>query len=279
MSGGCKMRLLILALDGLDYDLVVKWRLKNLMQTCYGRHRTIVSPRYGEPLTPTIWASFLTGKRPEEHGVDGWYTYGRFLDKIRFMPIIRWVKGKRRLLSKLGLKPRIVDRRDLRTPTLLDIVKPSKALFVPAINEPTWIHREYEEALMRGLGNYIAKIWEIHGFRKRAFFKELGNGFWKLFMAWFDIADLLGHVCICKHRLELLKAYMDLDRLVVQAKKILGDDVILLIVSDHGIRPAEDGGGERSEHGFWSLSVEPPGWWHIDTILDFKENILKLISP
>lgn len=47
----------------------------------------------------------------------------------------------------------------------------------------------------------------------------------------------------------------------------------VLIVSDHGFDLKKY---YHSDYGFWSLNIEPR-WWSINSILDFKENILKLV--
>ena len=273
-----KMKLLILAFDGLEVELVERWRLKALKQMVYGTYEAPRSPHFKKPYTPSVWATIITGKSQEEHGIDDWWTYGRLLDRLRYLPPFVWIKNKRRILWKLGLKPRIVDKRDHRVETLFDVIKPSKALFIPTINEPAWIHEEYVEALKHGLENYISRIWEVHRYRKRVFLQELEkDSEWKLFMVWFDIADLLGHVCISRCRHQFLKAYLDLDMLVKEVKKRLSNDTIMLIVSDHGMKPMPDGTGDHTDRGFWSLSADIP-WFRPRKATDFYTYIVKLLS-
>lgn len=40
------MRICILAFDGLEYDLVIKWRMKALMQEYYGKYNSPISPTF-----------------------------------------------------------------------------------------------------------------------------------------------------------------------------------------------------------------------------------------
>ena len=55
------MKTLIIGIDALEYDLVKKYNLKNLLQKEYGK--TIVPlGKSGYPQTVQVWASFLTGK-------------------------------------------------------------------------------------------------------------------------------------------------------------------------------------------------------------------------
>ncbi len=269
------MRIVILAFDGLEYDLVVKWDLRGIMQRHYGRHAVVKSPRYGKAHTPSSWISFITGLPPEEHGVDDWWSWGRILDWLRTHPPLVWVKGKRRILAKLGikLKPRIVGKDMVKAETIFDVIQPSIALNVPGWNEPTEPHIEYEEALKRGVRDLIAKVWEWHEWRKHQFFKELVSPEkWRLLMAWFDLADIIGHVCMTKCRLELRKAYVELDRLARQVAVRIPPNTALLIVSDHGMTVSTDGvTGDHSDHGFWSLNVMPP--FYPESMLDFKRLI------
>lgn len=59
--------MLILGLDGLDPDLVERWRLRWFMQKSYGRHYVgFLKTKY----TPIAWACFVTGKNVEEQGYD-----------------------------------------------------------------------------------------------------------------------------------------------------------------------------------------------------------------
>lgn len=176
------MKVLILGFDGLEYDLVVKWKLKHLMQTRYGKYTAVRSPKYGKPHTPSAWTTIITGKTPEEHGIDDWWTYGRILDWLRTKPPLVWIKNKRRILWKLGLKPRLPNKRDLKVKTIFDLTKKSIPLFIPAYNEPVEPHEKLKAAFKKGLNEYIKAIWEIHNWRKNVFLQKLKNNEWELFM-------------------------------------------------------------------------------------------------
>jgi hypothetical protein len=270
------LRVLILAFDALEYDLVVKWRLKQLMQMRYGKYEAAKSPRYGKPHTPSAWMTIITGVPPEVHGIDDWWTYGRILDWLRTKPPFVWIKNKRRILWKLGLRPRILDKRDIRVKTIFDLTPKSIALFIPGYSEPTIFREKLNDALHSGVKEYIKTIWWIHEVRKREFFKRLDKD-WELFMAWFDIADLLGHTCIVKCRLELFKAYLDLVKIVNRAKKMLDDEVFILIMSDHGMKPMPDGTGDHSDHGFWSINRDWE-WFNPVKATDFYPLVKKVLE-
>jgi predicted AlkP superfamily pyrophosphatase or phosphodiesterase len=259
------IRLFIIALDGLSYDLVVKWNLSNLMQVTYGK--VPVSPIYfggnevDTPSTPVIWSSFITGKNPREHGITGWWTYGKTWDWLRKNPPFVWVKNKRGLLKKIGvdskniLKPKIVDKTDLQAKTIFDYVKPSIALDVPTYSDISESRLSIFDTLVHeGLEAYEKAIWKIHNERVNRLFIELHNP-WNLYMVWFDVPDLLGHMHIAKRPHLLREVYIKLDNLVYTLKNKLPEEITYLIISDHGMMPESDGTGVHSLEAFWSLNI------------------------
>jgi len=273
------VRVIILAYDGLEYTLVKKWRLRYIMQIRHGIHRSPISPRYGKPHTPSAWTSFLTGLEPREHGVDDWWSFGRFLDWIRYKPPLVWIKGKRLFLKKLGIeiKPRLVDHSVIRHRTLFDMVKPSTAVYVPAWNEPVEPHHEYAEALSRSVREYISTVWKWHRKRVEDYWKAFKRGDWRLLMAWFDVADIIGHVCITKCPKEFRLAYLALEKLAHDTQKRLPEDTLLLIVSDHGMKAMPDGTGDHTDYGFWSINRDWE-WFNPKKITDFFNLILKVVE-
>ncbi|RLE53765.1 MAG: hypothetical protein DRJ26_02990 [Candidatus Methanomethylicota archaeon] len=274
------MKVFVLGLDGLEYMLVSKWKLENLMQVKYGYFE--VSEEYahkrgGVPYTPIIWASFITGKKPSEHGVRELWTYGKFLDKLRHLPPIKWIKGKRRFLSKLGLKPKVVGRETLNCPTIFDVINPSIAVNVPSYNESTHLHRRLSEAFYRGLEEYEKEIWRVHEERKKATYDALRSGYWKLFMTYFDLADLLGHLHFIKRPFKLLKAYLELNNLAGELQSRVPNDTVFLIISDHGMEPSGDGvTGNHSKRAFWSLNLNEK--WEPRDFTDFFPKIMQWLN-
>jgi len=273
-------RVFVLALDGLEYDLVVKWRLKNLLQRKYGK--IPVSPSYfylGEkvPATPTIWATFVTGVPPEKHNIRDFMSYGRILDFIRFLPPIRWIKGKRRLLLKLGLPLRTRTRKEMPAKTLVDIIKPSVSIYFPMIYN-IWPIRKFVTLLeTHGAKVFEREMLKAHRIRVDLTFKKLReNSGWKLFLAYFDTPDLMGHLHIAKRLKRLMRFYHSLDFLAYKLKKTVPEDTIFLIVSDHGMRPMPDGTGNHSYHAFWSLNIDTD--WEPKDVTDFFPQILRWCS-
>jgi len=99
------MKILILALDSLEYNLVVKYNLKNLKQVEYGKVELPIKP-HEEAHSPVIFASFITGKMPEEHGITGQKTWK--------YSILRWINRKFSLVL-MGQKLRSAGFKSKRT--------------------------------------------------------------------------------------------------------------------------------------------------------------------
>ncbi len=268
------MKVFILAIDGLEYNLVEKWKLNNLKQVTYGKGKCFVTREV--PYTPTMWVSFITGKHPSEHGVDAWWSWGKFLDWIRLKTPLAKIKGKKKvflpLLNFFRIKPRrLITRadwkKDLRT--IFDVVRPSIGLFIPGYNESIEFHNFTEDMSIEEIERVALKN---HEKRKRIMFKKIKEE-WKLFMVWFDIVDLFGHMFWTLDPQKIKWCYREADSLAREIKKRIGDS-ILLIVSDHGMKLSDDGvTGYHSDHFFWSLNIKTS--WRPRYITDFYEKILE----
>ena len=91
----------VLGLDGLEYDFVERWNCKNLKQREYGKVQVPINEEVGLPLSPEVWASFLTGK----------HICASFKKPVTPLSIIfRFLKFMRRHTSlSFGLSKRIRD--------------------------------------------------------------------------------------------------------------------------------------------------------------------------
>lgn len=57
------VKILVIALDGLEHDLVVKFKLRNLMQVEYGKtNLSLIKKHSRYPCTVDIWSTFLAGR-------------------------------------------------------------------------------------------------------------------------------------------------------------------------------------------------------------------------
>ena len=101
------MKLLIIGLDGLDYNIVLRWNLRDYLQEYYGKHYVGFACRL---YTPILWGMFLTGINVEEHG----YNLEKLKEKrslevwkysfLRKMYMFR----KKIPIKKLGIRPILV---------------------------------------------------------------------------------------------------------------------------------------------------------------------------
>ncbi|KXB03938.1 hypothetical protein AKJ47_01365 [candidate division MSBL1 archaeon SCGC-AAA261G05] len=239
-------------------------------------------------LTPTIWASFITGEPPEKHGVGFWW---RASDNDFIDSIVHWVKYNvplikdfnPKLLEKLGniagLKDRTPNKKDLNDrglSTIFDQASNPIALFIPSYNEPTEIRRRYREALNESVSAYERELWRVHRERVRAIFENI-NSEWDLFMVWLDIADQIGHIHdyeSFKGRIKFMKTYFSLNNLVGQIKKALDEEVIFMIVSDHGTDLSPE--GHHLDEAFFSINQEVA--WEPNTILDYSPFVKGLLK-
>jgi len=273
----CKV--LILALDALEHNVVSSLRLRSLMQEVYGY---IDVSGFQNLLTPIIWTSFITGREPQGHGVYSWWRFSRhkLLDGlahwIRYnMPVIKNISTAKlkSILRIFGLEPRPPSKEDLHVATIFDLVKPSVALFVPGYNEEPWIRNYYSEAFEKGIKYAERAVWQVHEYRKRRLFEELEkNVDWKLFMAWFDLADWIGHFYMGRSKLRIMKAYFELDRFAAQVKEMIPKNTLLMIVSDHGMEV----GGHHSPRAFYSFNIDPE--WRPRRITDYFNFIISILT-
>lgn len=278
------MRVFVLALDGLEYSLVTKWKLRNLLQVTHGEFE--ISEEYwtwidgfGRPYSPLVWSSFITGARPSVHGITGFWTYrNRSIELIRNLPFISRFRGKRAFLSRLGIAPQLQKKEDLKIRTIFDVVRPSIGIDVLGYNPEKEMRvrqfrcRNADEFMEVAKNNFL----EL----KQRMFDEIQKS-WKLFMFYVHYTDAAGH-CWSFGRLRFVYQLMDL--LTVEIKDKLDEDTIFLIVSDHGIEATDKlvgaskdlNGAPRhchSTHAFYSINYKTD--WKPENITDFFPKLIE----
>ncbi len=252
------MRVVVLGFDGLETSIAEKVDEKAFLQEFHGFFEIGEEYKHEKekvPYTPKIWVSIITGVPPSIHGVNSW-----------------WIE------DKTGSKPkrRIINRGDLRVKTLFDEITDAIAVNVPGYNEKTEYHELLSKAATKGLEEYVKTIWEVHKLRLKDFMRELGKDEYKLLFAYFDLLDLLGHVCWHKCRLQLVRAYMEAAKIIRYVKSTV-TNTALLILTDHGMKDSGDGvTGNHSDKAFWSLSVKPP--ITPKDFTDYYKLVLKLLG-
>lgn len=234
--------IVVLAIDALEYDLVEKFKCRNLMQKFYGK--TDIS-EFSEPRTIVLWSSFMTGINMEQEilalGDNGMWN-------VRIEP-------KRTLFPKF------------ENPVIIDL---------PGYNYETRYHEEERNLLKKFFDvqhgsekesvreSYNRLAFEHHRKIKNDFIKAI-SGSHDLVLGYFSIADVIGHLNFGNAFL-MKMIYRDLDEIAG------GIDSPFLVLSDHGMKPVGFF-GDHSSYGFWSSDEYDLGE---PKITDFKTIILDL---
>jgi len=282
-------RVCIVALDALEYDLVEEFNLESIKQLEYGR---IDVSSFHDLATPVIWASFITGLGPEKHGVSVQEVQvwkNPVIDKLRQFSIkikLDRIRGKGKILRKLGFECRgfwektVEEFRNRKIETLFDVIPNTKALSVPPYQK--WIARETQLLLKEAIEKeekrsvFEEHVWNVFEQKRGKCISIISEDRWNLFMVHFMFTDLLGHI-YAGNLTKMFGVYIRAEQLVEDLKKIIGDETLLLIVSDHGMKPSGEGiWGKHSAHGFYSsnlpLKVENP------KITDFFDLIVDTLT-
>ena len=214
--------IVILGYDGLEYEYVKEFGLKNLMQKVYGK--TDIS-EFSQPRTVVIWSSFLAGKNLEKR-----------------------VLALGRNFWKFKLKPE---------ETFFSAFKKWKAIDVPGFTYKFEKHKKEKDLLKAYFEEQVTVeefdrfCFKIHKENKKEFFESLEENY-EILMAYFDLADIIGHLSFgIKSKMKVI--YEELDNIAKEVKEKLSPENKLLIISDHGMK-AIGRYGDHSEHGFFSMS-------------------------
>lgn len=209
--------MIILALDALDFNMVKRFKCKNLMQIECGQ--TDLS-EFKLERTVVLWASFLTGKNQESR-----------------IPIeTQW---------EFKLNPE---------ETFFSFFETYEAIDVPAFSLKEKNHAEERMLLKKyfdeevSVEEYDVVIWENHEENKKDFFGSLGR--FEMVMGYFDLADAIGHLSFgILEKME--NVYRELERIAQEVKSCSDEDI--LIVSDHGMKRIGRY-GDHSRNGFYSVN-------------------------
>lgn len=250
-------KLFILGLDGLEYNLVKERNLTNLMQLQNG---TIEVPIHGKlkvPLSPQVWASFLTGKVVND-------TDFKTSSKVHDLLIYARAKIEQLTTKRISLglsrkvRPRLFPK--LNQKTFLDLPH------VAEINAPFY---SYDEKVLKTIGGLnddqanldevITKVVDYYLELEEYILDQTTNqsGNIKVTFAFMPYPDILHHLLFLRP-LEIHKHYEFLDVFVEYLKLWIDPNTKFIIVSDHGFNMTS---GEHSNYGFFSsnktLSPKP----------------------
>lgn len=273
---------LIIGLDGLEYTLVEKFDLKTLQQVEYGKVDLLLKNNE-EPLTPTIWCNFITGKTPDVHGVraiqkwrypllEKFYASLRSFD-VRHRGLWRGVLFNifdgMNLFQMRGMRD-FFTKEDIKCDTIFDDIDSTVAISIPSFNEDA-INKELRRLVVEGRKSELKKrAHEAFIGRKKRFLNAL-NQKPSLLMVHFFLLDLIQH--IFPYDTEYIKkTYERIDSFIGEVKeRLCANEVFLLVVSDHGLLE-----GYHTPYGFYScnepLKLKNP------KITDFADIIRKKLG-
>lgn len=250
------MRVLIIALDSLDYDIVVRGNFKHLKQKEYGWIKISINPL----TTPLIWASFLTGESPRKHGVMKDRKWDNpFIERIRGL-FIKLGLNRMKSLENTGVyllkqsgfeqKP-VFSTLDKNDTVIFDYAKKYIALNVPSYNEDK-SRQEFKKDMFYSLEDPKKReeiernAWTaFRGEKQRAL--DLLREDWNLFMVHFYIPDIIQHIFWFDDS-KMNELYEEMDKTVKEMKSNISEgECLVLIVSDHGQKK-----GVHTPVGFYS---------------------------
>jgi hypothetical protein len=275
------MRICILGYDGLEYSLVEKLNLRNIMQKEFGKVIVPIEGGIDDPSTPIVWTSFITGETPEVHGVDMPEMWHNSLDGTRrwirkyklIYKIIKRLNLVKTIRSNLGVKAEFPNRSDIKCDTIFDKVSSSISIDVPVYDVNLrdlyplgTVYKARQDPEYKK--EYLAELRNTFQIKQEKLFSALEED-WNLLMIHFMITDLYAHVQWGSAEINVL--YREMDFLTKKVKKSLRNDDLLLIISDHGMSKLG-----HTKYGFYSLNI--PLNLNSPRIEDFAQIILTLLN-
>ncbi len=208
--------IVILGYDGLEYNYVVEFKCKELMQERFGK--TDIS-MFTEPRTVVIWSSFLTGRNTEKDALKDLWNFRVKPEETFFAKFKKW-----------------------------------HAIDVPGFTHISEMHAKEREMMKKvfegetSVEEYDKLIFENHRKVKEMFFEALEKDY-DILMGYFSLADSIGHVSFgLKIKMKLI--YRELEKIARKTKDVAEK---VFIISDHGMQ-AVGRFGDHSNYGFWSFS-------------------------
>ncbi len=273
MTNSKHPKIIVLGIDGLEYDLVTEWRLKNLMQTKYCK---LSLSDYKVIVTPPIWGSMLTGIVDKEI-IDVWNKYVKLIGNDEKLGEKKWVKILGLFVpKKLGIwvfehlfAPAIGGDpfettanyvKDKNLPTILNFFQNPWTNGIPSYgkNVSGPVQKKYTERAIAGEKKpYRKYILEQYQNDKSQFFSALDKQEFDFIFWYTSMLDNLGHMDMGKPLTLMMKHYLEINEFVGIVKERCPTSIIY-IISDHGMErmePKKTSWGMHSDHAFFSSST------------------------
>lgn len=290
---------IVVAFDGLDYELIQKFDLEHIPQKEFGTfdNKTGVN----EIKTCELFASFITGELSEKHGVRGMRTYpdsinskiyNNLIDNTVVDALRNNVRGIQTLVNiikyeilSIHKEEEMWERKHLECETIFDEIKGSRAINIPSYKPGNyWKTGAWSACMRNGFDSQtLLEMWDNleHTKRKRDLYQDLDNiGQRPFLMAHFHRSDKHQHAYGDKslgnyNERKLKKLYLEMDELAGEIKERAsraGYDKVVFM-SDHGLPK----GFEHNKNCFYSSNFElfenqEPH------LTDFYEHIIEIVS-
>jgi hypothetical protein len=279
-------KILVVAFDGMDKDLIDRYNLKNILQEEYGRIDNDTEV-YGR-MTSELFTSFITGETYENHGVRGLSKNLGLKDRLADYLIPRWCLKKVPGFTKLRsvLTSDIVDdnnyyREDIEEETIFDVVEASLPLYVPVYNSEIYWEQgiPHSVASMRGEKRFVEEarhdtaVRLYEGTATQPAFFDVTKDFWDFIML--HLHDPDGFQDTGLGNLE--EEYRRLDEIAGDILEEYGDEWNVIFMSDHGRPEQNRGPHEHNKNAFYSCNRELFGD-ETPHITDFHDKILELVE-
>lgn len=250
------MKMLVIGIDGLEYDLVEKFNLENLKQEEYSKVKVPLSEGEIYPHTPEVWGSFLTGNHFKKQ-----FKYSTSF--LNILPFLAKMKNKF-IKKRTGIGKFILD---LFSKTSIDMSKS-----FPKLEQKTFMEHcnsdycnipffDFSEKFAGKISpitkkfkkgqvsyqEYKSFVKNMYTTTKKRMFEKLKNTNSDLFFGYFYYLDLLQHHFF-KDKELIKNAYKEVDKTVKKLIDLSKADFVL-IISDHGSK-----NGKHTKHGFYSFN-------------------------
>ena len=291
------MTVVVLGIDALDPDLVDPENHPNLTLQAYDRIETFDSSA-GEPSTHELWPTIITGLAPEQHG-------------LRLEDGVAWENPVLNVASSIGnyLLPETIRTRigawllnntgqdsfrveanyypENGIETVFDGRKAATIGIPNYVTDPNSEDREHQ--LRRSLGDLFERdpntesghtssdpesfyelCLEMAMVRIARVRHALRSRRHELVFGYTSGLDLIGHIAFDRPGMQNT-AYEELDHFVGELVSDLGDDDVLILVSDHGL---QDG---VHTHEAMVASTDPDAIEPIDSVQTVRDGIERVL--
>jgi predicted AlkP superfamily phosphohydrolase/phosphomutase len=234
--------ILVVAFDGLDKELIEKFELENIQQNEFGP--IINHTEVEKIMTPELFASFVTGKSTEEHGIrDRGKWNSEFLNKYeKFLNPLNLLSVKRFFKVFPWVSPDGVTLEDHEYDTIFDRIEDSQSLFVPTVSpsitqKVNWEHATAVRNPVLNMEEALEMIEREFLWRKEVLMREIEENYDLLMCHLFYPDHIQHHYQDWEMPDEKKKeVYSEMDKTAAEIKEKAEDKYdYIIFMSDHGL--------------------------------------------